>query len=89
MLMQNRVAQVVEEHIRALLEDAMEEVETISPADGLVELGLNSLMLARLIIRLEEDLGADPFAEDRHIADIRTVGDLVAAYEAQPTVTEG
>ena len=89
MLMQNRVAQVVEEHIRALLEDAMEEVETISPTDGLVELGLNSLKLARLIIVLEDEFGTDPFAEDRHIADVRTVGDLVAAYEAQPTTAEG
>jgi len=89
MLKQNRVAQVVEEHIRALLEDAMEEVETISPTDGLVELGLNSLMLARLIIVLEEELGTDPFAEDRYIADVRTVGDLVAAYQAQPTTAAG
>lgn len=57
--------------------------------DPLLAAGLNSLLLAQLLIQLETELGVDPFAEDRSIADIRTVRDLVTAYEeaiqASPT----
>jgi acyl carrier protein len=44
------------------------------------ELGISSLMLARLIISLEAKTGADPFAEDVPIADVRSVDDLIRAY---------
>lgn len=50
--------------------------------DPLLSTGLNSLMLAQLLIQLESVTGVDPFGTDRSIADVRTVGDLVAAYEA-------
>ena len=43
--------------------------------------GLNSLMLADLLLRLEAETGVDAFDGDRSIADVRTVGDLAAAYE--------
>jgi acyl carrier protein len=41
---------------------------------------MGSLLLARLIITLEAELGVDPFAEDVLISDVRTVGELVAVY---------
>ena len=46
-----------------------------------VELGLRSLDLAEVVATLEETLGVDPFLELVPITSIRTVGDLVAAYE--------
>lgn len=46
------------------------------------ELGFSSLLVAALIASLEEELGVDPFQQDDvMITDIRTVGDLAAAYE--------
>jgi acyl carrier protein len=46
------------------------------------ELGLTSLDLARILAVLELELGADPFASLVAITDVRTVGDLCAAYKA-------
>ena len=46
------------------------------------ELGFSSLTVAALIANLEETLGIDPFrSDDVMITDIRTVGDLIRAYE--------
>ena len=44
-------------------------------------LGVNSLLLARLIVQLNFELDVDPFAQDATIADIRTISNLVAIYE--------
>ncbi|MEU6847324.1 phosphopantetheine-binding protein [Streptomyces sp. NPDC046716] len=49
--------------------------------DPLLTAGLNSLLLAQLLLELEAELGVDPFAGDRSITDVRTVRELVAAYE--------
>ena len=43
-------------------------------------LGLDSLDLAVTVVRLEQRLGVDPFRTARR--NIRTVGDLIAVYEA-------
>jgi acyl carrier protein len=76
------VQTVVESEIKELLSELDDEALEITPEDELVELGLSSLMLARLIIQLEIALGADPFADDiAVISDVRSVGDLVNAYE--------
>ncbi len=48
--------------------------------EQLHELGLTSLLLARLVIELEERLGVDPFADQAEVFDARTVDALVAVY---------
>ena len=51
-------------------------------SDNLTDIGLNSLMLARLIILLAAEFGSDPFSEGTAtLADVRTVDALVAVYE--------
>ena len=42
-------------------------------------LGLESLDFAELVVRLEQHFGKDPFATD-HPPQVRTIGDLAAAY---------
>ncbi|WP_435174193.1 phosphopantetheine-binding protein [Actinacidiphila sp. bgisy145] len=50
--------------------------------DSLIDIGLNSLMLARLVIQLASELGIDPFSEGTAtLADSRTVDELVTVYE--------
>lgn len=45
------------------------------------ELGFSSLMVATLILRLEEELGVDPFQDENvMITDIRTIQDLCDVY---------
>ncbi|WP_131739858.1 acyl carrier protein [Actinomadura roseirufa] len=81
MLTGNDVRTVVDREITALLAEATGESGPVGPADGLYDLGLDSLLLARLVITLEGELGVDPFAEGASIADVRTPDDLTAAYE--------
>jgi acyl carrier protein len=56
------------------------EVPEIRNEDELVSLGLASLDLATIVAVLERELKADPFLEFRSITEVRTVGDLCAAY---------
>ena len=44
-------------------------------------LGLTSLDLAFLVAELEAELGVDPFAKLVSITSVRSVGDLVRAYQ--------
>ncbi|WP_051393636.1 phosphopantetheine-binding protein [Glycomyces arizonensis] len=68
-------------YITDLLDEAGTEHGEITGADALNAVGLNSLLLARLLIQLELELGVDPFGDgELVIADVRTVGALADAY---------
>ena len=47
----------------------------------LLESGLDSLMLAILVARLEETLGLDPFTDSQDVFYPVTLGDFIKAYE--------
>jgi acyl carrier protein len=47
----------------------------------LLESGLDSLMLAILVARLEEALGLDPFTDSEDVFYPVTLGDFIKAYE--------
>ncbi|MGA2828020.1 MAG: phosphopantetheine-binding protein [Streptosporangiaceae bacterium] len=83
MLTTTAIGDIVLREIRALLlEEDFDEAPAISGETHLHELGINSLMLARLLLQLETTLGADPFTRgDAAISDIRSVSDLIAAYQ--------
>jgi acyl carrier protein len=73
----------VRNHIIDLLAEAEIEHGAIDGSEALNAVGLNSLLLARLIIQLEIEFGADPFAEgDLVISDVRTIAGLADAYVA-------
>ncbi|GAA1602434.1 acyl carrier protein [Actinoplanes couchii] len=62
--------------------------EVAGPVDHLDEdqslvdqLGLESLHLARLVAVLEMELDTDPFTAEVPITSVRTVGDLLRAYD--------
>ncbi|AGL20658.1 acyl carrier protein [Actinoplanes sp. N902-109] len=81
--MLNNVHHAVRREIREVLQ---EEGQPVPPAElagdtPITDLGLESLMFARVILRLEQELGVDPFATDAVVADVRTVDDLAGAYE--------
>lgn len=48
---------------------------------ALLNSGLDSLCFAIIVVRLELDLGFDPFSSDEAIDFPVTFGDFVAAYE--------
>ncbi len=75
------VRTVVSETILRLLGEIEEGADGLSDDAALVDLGLNSLTLARLVVELETALEVDPFSTDASLADIRSVGDLIATYQ--------
>lgn len=82
MLTSTEIRSIVLEEIEGLLLEEGEEQVSLSGRESLSELALNSLSLARLVIQLEAALGVDPFTDGTGmISDLRSVSDLVAAYE--------
>ncbi|MEV8225494.1 acyl carrier protein [Streptomyces sp. NPDC079167] len=80
MLSKAEISELVVVRVRDLVLDP-ELADAVAPSVPLMELGLNSLMLAQLLIELEAELDVDPFAEQFSITDMRTVQDLVDAYD--------
>jgi acyl carrier protein len=77
-----QIESIVHDRIRALLAERGSEVVHLSGADKLnATLGLSSLDLAFLLAELEAELGVDPFAKLVSITSIRSVEDLVRAYQ--------
>jgi acyl carrier protein len=83
MLTPDDVGTCVTDHITTLLVELDEEdVPEVEATSSFADLGLDSLSLARLIIELEDELGVEPFrSEEASVADLRSVGDLVRAYQ--------
>ena len=50
----------------------------------LLDSGLDSLSFALIVMRLEEDLGFDPFDAEEEVKFPVTFGDLVRLYENHP-----
>ena len=77
-----QIESIVHERIRALLAERAEEVSHLSGSEKLsATLGLSSLDLALLVAELEAQLGVDPFAKLVSITSVRSVDDLVRAYQ--------
>lgn len=70
---------VVREMLDMLMESSQEHITLAG--EQLRDLGVNSLLLARLIVQLNFELDVDPFAQGATIADMRKIGDLVVIYE--------
>jgi acyl carrier protein len=83
------VLEAIDAQVHELLFD-LDPERQIGSDDSLGDLGLNSLMLAQLLIALESQFGVDPFASaERSVADVRTIGDLVVAYDQAANAQAG
>ncbi len=77
-----QIESIVHGRIRAALADRVGEVGPLSGTEKLsATLGLSSLDLAFLVSELEAELGVDPFAKLVSITRVRSVEDLVRAYQ--------
>jgi acyl carrier protein len=83
------------EQIRAAVQHAVQRVLESSGRDRhsfeddellSVEVGLDSLDLAQVVVLLEQELGVDPFRKQGAL--IRTFDDLVRAYRAELETTK-
>ena len=71
----------------AMRQIANEQQVTLPPIDddlSLHETGFDSLGFAILVVRLEDDLGVDPFTISDDATFPLTIGDFVKAYENVP-----
>src|SRR5438067_5620264 len=77
-----QIESIVHGRIRAVLAERVGEVGPLSGTDKLsATLALSSLDLAFLVAELEAELGVDPFAKLVSITSVRSVEDLVKAYQ--------
>jgi acyl carrier protein len=77
-----QIESVVHDRIRAVLAERVGEVGRLSGTEKLsATLGLGSLDLAFLVAELEVELGVDPFAKLVPVTSVRSVADLVRAYQ--------
>ena len=77
-----QIETIVHDRIRAVLAERVGEAARLSGTEKLsATLGLSSLDLAFLVAELEAELGVDPFAKLVSITSVRSVGDLVRAYQ--------
>ena len=60
------------------------KLSRLSDEAKLVELGLDSLSFALIVVRLEEALGFDPFDAAEEVRFPVTFGDFVTLYENHP-----
>jgi len=75
--------------LRALILDemrriAVEHKRTLAALEDeapLLSIGMDSLCLAVLVVRLEETLKVDPFSGDDEVEFPITLGDLIRTYE--------
>ena len=75
-------AEIIRVELSGLLESRGHAQPEISANDALTgTVGLSSGDILALVPRLNSMLGVDPFAGTLAITDLRTVGDLVRAYQ--------
>lgn len=88
MLNHMAIEAIVEQEIKTLLLESTDEDTPLTKQDQLYEIGLHSLLLARLVVQLDTTIGVEPFATGATIADIRTVGDIITVYEQAYMLTQ-
>lgn len=67
--------------IQQLLESEQKPVPELNDNLVLLDSGMDSLMLAILVARLEEKLDLDPFSDSADVFYPVTLGDFIKAYE--------
>lgn len=75
------VRTIVRDQIQQLLREADQPTPDITGKELLADLGVSSLMLARLIVQLETEFDVDPFTDDVELTDVRSVDQMVDAYQ--------
>jgi acyl carrier protein len=77
-----QIEAIVHGKIRTVLAERGGEAGRLSGSERLsATLGLSSLDLAFLVAELEAELGVDPFAKLVSVTSVRSVDDLVRAYQ--------
>ncbi len=66
---------------RQVAKEQKKNLEPLSDDLALLDSGLDSLCMAIIVARLEDELGFDPFSQDEELAFPVTLGDFIRIYE--------
>ncbi|MDE1330417.1 hypothetical protein [Vibrio aestuarianus] len=82
MLNKISIEKIVKENIKSVLEDnAISLKNDIDITNKFVEdLGFNSLMIAQLIMLVQDEIESEPFLNDYAISDVKCVDDFCNVY---------
>ncbi len=69
------------DHITAVAEQQNKKIPPLTDDLVLLESGLDSLCFAILVVRLEEELGTDPFSSQDELVYPVTLSDFVRLYD--------
>ncbi len=78
---QTSVRSIVLSQFRAVAEEQNKKLPPLSDDLALLESGLDSLCLAIIVARLEDELGVDPFSADEDTDLPVTLNDFIRLYE--------
>ncbi|AGB83997.1 hypothetical protein D781_3801 [Serratia sp. FGI94] len=62
-----------------------DEIIVTEHSDLTNELNFSSLMLARLVMVLNDKFGTEPFSKDFHFSEVKVVSDVISAYKTPKT----
>jgi len=78
---------IVETTILAVAAEHDKKLPPLTDDLPLLDSGLDSLCLAVIVARLEDELGIDPFAADEAVGLPVTMGDFIQLYETAAGAT--
>jgi hypothetical protein len=73
--------QVVHEELRAQLQSRCDQPGSLAESDALVAVGLTSLDVHQVAVRVRARIGLLPSHDSIAVADLRAVGDLVRTFQ--------
>ncbi|MBD1577963.1 hypothetical protein HC723_16355 [Vibrio sp. S11_S32] len=78
----NQILNLTKTYITEIMTDNELDTSVILNIDTnfIHDLMFKSLMLAQLIMLIQEDLDVEPFMDDFSIVDVKTIGDFVNVY---------
>ncbi len=82
------IATTIRREIEELLSDGGKRSAHLTDQTMLADTGLNSMLLAILVTRLEDALGLDPFSAFDEIEVPITLGDFIQLYENAAAVRD-
>jgi len=75
------IRDIILTHVEAIRSRKAKALPPLTDDLALLESGLDSLGIAILVTRLEDELGVDPFSDPALTSPPVTVGDFVRVYE--------
>lgn len=75
------IRETILREIGRVAQEQNKKISALTDSSALIDSGLDSLCFAVVVVRLEDELGLDPFSDTENTTHPVTFGDLVRIYE--------